>query len=298
MVSREFPFQGVPAVKKYLISQLVLLMLVLGGCSASQTVTPAGTMLLATTTSTQDSGLLDAILPVFEAETGITVEVVAVGTGQALALGESGDADVVLVHAPSKEIAFVEAGHGTQRYAVMYNDFIIVGPGADPAGAGAASSAADALKLIAASEAPFASRGDDSGTHTKELSLWDSAGVTPKGDWYSSLGQGMGETLNFANETIAYTLTDRGTFLALKENLPNLSIIFGGEKPSANPDASLLNYYSVIPVNPETHPGVNNDFAMQFVEWLVSADTQKLIGEFGLDKFGIPLFFPNAEDGD
>lgn len=251
---------------------------------------------LATTTSTDNSGLLAEILPAFEEEHNARVDVVAVGTGQAIALGEAGDADVILVHARSREDAFVEAGHGTQRYDVMYNDFIIVGPADDPAGIQGMETAAEALAAIAAAEAPFASRGDDSGTHTKELSLWESAGITPDpaSSWYNSLGQGMGDTLTFANEAGAYTMTDRGTFLAQQENLPNLDVMVGGASIDENADQALYNPYGVIPVNPDKGD-INNDLAQAFVEWLTSVETQQQIGEFGRNTFGQPLFYADSE---
>jgi tungstate transport system substrate-binding protein len=251
---------------------------------------------LATTTSTADSGLLDAILPAFEAANNARVDVVAVGTGQAIALGEAGDADVILVHARAREDDFVAQGHGTGRHDVMYNDFILVGPTADPAGVMGTPLAADALAQIAASGALFASRGDDSGTHTKEKSLWEAAGVAPEGEWYQSLGQGMGETLTYANEAGAYTLTDRGTFLSMSDSLPNLAVIVGGNSIADNADPALLNPYGVIPVNPDKSEAINNDLANAFVAWITSAETQQAIGEFGTDTFGQPLFYPDASN--
>jgi tungstate transport system substrate-binding protein len=252
---------------------------------------------LATTTSTADSGLLDAILPDFEAQNNARVDVVAVGTGQAIELGEAGDADVILVHARAREDAFVEEGHGTERRDVMYNDFILVGPADDPAGITGMTLAAEALAAIAATEAPFASRGDDSGTHTKEMSLWEAAGVTPdpEGGWYNSLGQGMGETLTFANESGAYTLTDRGTYLSMAENLPNLTVLVGGASIAENADPALLNPYGVIPVNPEKSEAINAELAGAFVEWITSAEVQEMIGQFGVEEFGQPLFYPDAQ---
>ncbi|HOU40359.1 MAG TPA: substrate-binding domain-containing protein [Promineifilum sp.] len=249
---------------------------------------------LATTTSTADSGLLDAILPDFEAAYNARVDVVAVGTGQAIEIGQAGDADVILVHARAREDAFVEEGSGLARYDVMYNDFIIVGPADDPAGVQGMTSAAEALAAIAAAEAPFASRGDDSGTHTKELSLWEAAGVTPEGDWYNSLGQGMGETLTFANESEAYTLTDRGTYLSMSSTLPNLAIMVGGDSIADNADSALLNPYGVIPVNPDLSANINAELAQQFVDWLISPEVQEQIGQYGVEQFGQPLFYPNA----
>jgi len=251
---------------------------------------PADAITLATTTSTYDSGLLDAILPVFEQDSGITVEVVAVGTGQALALGEQGDADVLLVHARAREDAFMEAGDGTRREDVMYNDFVIVGPEDDPAGITGMESAADALTAIAAAEATFVSRGDDSGTHTKELSIWESAGIEPSGDWYQAIGQGMGATLTFANEEQAYTLSDRATYLArtLEDDGFELKILVEG-------DPILFNPYGVMAVNPDKNDLINAEGANTFIDWIISVPTQELIAEFGVDKFGSPLFTPDSE---
>jgi tungstate transport system substrate-binding protein len=252
---------------------------------------------LATTTSTYDSGLLDAILPDFESRYNARVDVVAVGTGQAITLGENGDADVILVHARAREDAFVESGNGVERYDVMYNDFILVGPPDDPAGIKGMQSASQALAAIAAAQQPFASRGDDSGTNTKELALWKAASIEPDPDsgWYLSLGQGMGETLQFANERKAYTLTDRGTFLAQRDNLPGLTVLVGGDTIDENPDKALYNPYGVIPVNPETHQGIETDLANKFVDWLTSLDTQQMIAKYGVEKFGQPLFYPDSQ---
>lgn len=252
---------------------------------------------LATTTSTADSGLLDALLPNFELKYNAHVDVIAVGTGQAIALGTNGDVDVVLVHARSRENAFVESGDGINRLEVMYNDFVLVGPTADPAGVRGVATGQDALAKIAETQSPFASRGDDSGTHTKEKSLWLSAGLTPTLDsgWYFSLGQGMGETLLFANEQGAYTLTDRGTWLAQKANLPNLTIVVGGASIAENLDKGLLNPYGIILVNPDKHAGVNFDLAVQFANWLTSKPTQQMIGDYGRDQFGQSLFYPSSE---
>ncbi len=225
-------------MRRVLASLVALLfILVLAACGPQE----PEVLRLATTTSTADSGLLDAILPAFEEANNARVDVVAVGTGQAIALGEAGDADVILVHARAREDDFVAQGHGTARSDVMYNDFVIVGPTSDPAGVMGTALAADALSQIATSGATFASRGDDSGTHTKEKSLWEAAGVTPEGDNYLSLGQGMGETLTFANESGAYTLTDRGTFLSMSDSLPNLTVVVGGQSIDGNQDPALLN---------------------------------------------------------
>ena len=254
------------------------------------------TLRLATTTSTADSGLLDAILPDFEAKYNAKVDVVAVGTGQALELGRKGDADVELVHARSQEDKFVADGDAKERFDVMYNDFIIVGPKDDPAKIAGMTAAKDAFQALMEAQAAFASRGDKSGTNTKELSLWASVGITPTKDmsWYNSLGQGMGETLLFANEQKAYTLSDRGTYLATKDKLPDLVILVGGNSLTENKDKSLLNPYGVMAVNPDKHPGVNFDLATKFIEWITSVEVQQKISDFGKDKFGQSLFYPSS----
>ncbi len=251
---------------------------------------------LATTTSTYDSGLLEAILPDFERRYGVQVDVIAVGTGQALALGAAGDVDAVLVHAPEQEAAFAAAGHGAARREVMVNDFVLVGPPADPARVRNLPAAADALRAVAAARAPFASRGDESGTHAKERQLWAAAGLRPEpGEgWYDSVGQGMGAALVFANERGAYTLTDRATFLARRAVLPNLEILVGGAAIAENPDPALLNPYGVIAVSP-AKPRVNGPLAAQFVEWLTSAETRQRIAEFGREAYGQPLFHLRAD---
>jgi tungstate transport system substrate-binding protein len=225
------------------------------------------------------------------------VDVVAVGTGQALELGRRGDADVVLVHSYRDEVKFVADRHARERLDIMYNDFVIVGPAADPAKVATRRSAREAFSAIAAARAPFASRGDKSGTHTAELVLWASAKVTPAGAWYLSLGQGMGETLVLANEQRAYTMTDRGTWLSMREKIPDLQVLVGGRTITENPDSSLRNRYGVMAINPDTHPGVNYAAAQKFVEWLASKTTQRAIGDFGVRRFGQPLFYPDAEGG-
>jgi tungstate transport system substrate-binding protein len=282
----------------------VLAALILAGCGAAQPAAPAAatppaagqtqTLRLATTTSTADSGLLDAILADFEQKYNARVEVVAVGTGQALKLGQNGDADVVLVHARKQEDAFVADGFGVNRRDVMYNDFIVVGPSDDPVGIAGMGTAADAFKAIAAKEAIFDARGDNSGTSTKELSIWASVGVSPTAElsWYKSLGQGMGETLITANEQRAYALSDRGTFLSMHDKLPNLAILVGGATIDENKDKALLNPYGVIPVNPQKHPNINAALAEQFAAWLISPETQAKIGAYGKDRFGQALFYP------
>ena len=283
---------------------LVVVCMVLSGCATPAAVStqPAPTpseakvLRLATTTSTQDSGLLDAILPDFEAKCGCRVDVVAVGTGQALEIGAKGDADVVLVHSRKGEDQFVADGHAKERFDVMYNDFIIVGLQDDPAKINGMTVAKEAFQAIMDSQSLFASRGDKSGTNTKELSIWASLGVTPTQDmtWYNSLGQGMGETLTFANEQGAYTLTDRGTYLSMRDKLPNLTVLVGGANLAENKDKALLNPYGVLAVNPDTHPGVNFELATQFVKWLLSPETQKMIGAYGADQYGQPLFYPSS----
>ena len=258
---------------------------------------PRGTLILATTTSTADSGLLAAILPYFEARDNLDVKVIAVGTGQALAIGAKGDADVVLVHARSQEDKFVADGYGVDRRDVMYNDFVIVGPASDPAGIKDLPKAKDAFAKIAAAGAPFASRGDGSGTHSKEKSLWASAAITPTSgsNGYVALGQGMGETLNYANETGSYTLTDRGTWLARQGGLTNLVLLVGGTSVKTNPDPSLYNPYGVIAVNPARFPKVNYKEATLFIEWITSLSIQRRIYEFGRDLYGQSLFYPVAQ---
>ncbi len=276
------------------IVAFLIVALLASSCSGGNTER-SRVLRLATTTSTNDSGLLDAILPDFETANHARVDVVAVGTGQAIALGEAGDADVILVHARAREDAFVAGGHGTSRSDVMYNDFVIVGPTDDPVGINGTILASEALSRIAADGAVFASRGDDSGTHTKERSLWEAAGIVvgPALPWYKSLGQGMGSTLGYANETGAYTLTDRGTFLAQSANLPNLRILVGGASIDDNADPALLNPYGVIPVDPDKG-GIDHELAGEFVAWLTSIDTQQKIKAFGIDEFGQPLFYPDS----
>lgn len=248
-----------------------------GACSSEPAV-----LRLATTTSTEDSGLLGAILPDFEQKHDAIVEVVAVGTGQALELGEAGDADVVLVHAREQEDAFVAAGHGVDRRDVMYNDFVVVGPQADPAGIADTDDVAAAFQRIAETEAPFVSRGDESGTHTKELALWEAAGITPSGSWYQPVGQGMGETLTIAEEQQGYTLSDRATYIARRGEGLDLVVLSEGDERLHNP-------YGAIAVNPERHEGVNAELAQAFLDWLTSPGTQDAIEGYQLG--GEQLFF-------
>lgn len=274
---------------------LLVGLLLIGAWGRAEAVpAPAPRLRLATTTSLDDSGLLEAILPDFEREYGYRVEVIAVGTGQALALGRRGDADVLLVHARELEERFVATGYGTGRYEVMVNDFVLVGPRGDPAGTREATRAATAMLLVATRGAPFASRGDDSGTHLREQGLWTALGLSPAPDsgWYRSLGQGMGATLLAANELGAYALTDRGTYLAMRDRLPDLELVFGGATLEHNPDPALLNPYSVIPVDPRRHPHVEHEGARALATWLLAPGTQSAIGRFGRDRFGQPLFYP------
>ena len=243
-------------------------------------------VILSTTTSTQDSGLLDVLIPLFEKQTGYSVKTVSVGTGQALALAAKGDADVALVHAPSLEKQYVTDGKLLNRRLVMYNDFVIIGPKEDPAKIKSAKTALAALKLIEQSKSRFVSRGDNSGTHNLEKSLWKEAGITPKGDWYIETGQGMGATLGIANERNAYTITDRGTLLALGKRV-NLPILVEGDK-------ALLNIYSVMEVNPANGPRINAAGGKAFADFMVAPQTQNVIKNFGVDKFGQSLFVPVA----
>lgn len=274
-----------PAKKIVRFLFILALFLIFVGANASAQEDDTQRLILATTTSTYDSGLLDYILPDFEATYNAEVDVISVGTGQAIALGESGDADVLLVHAREREDAFVEAGHGLIRYDVMYNDFIIVGPGDDPAGIRGMTVATDALVQIAQSGASFISRGDDSGTHTKEKSLWEAAGITPEGDWYISAGQGMGEVLTMSEELQGYTISDRATYAARKSEGLDLEVLVEG-------DPILFNPYGVIPVNPALHPNVNAEMAQAFAHWIISLPTQDLIASYEVN--GSPLFTPNS----
>lgn len=266
----------------------ILVCVLLSACATAAPTEPVvKEIILATTTSTQDSGLLDVLIPAFESQTGYVVQTVAVGTGQALKMGEEGNADVLLVHAPASELTLMEKGFGEERLLVMHNGFILVGPVDDPAGIKATSSSVEALQQISQAAALFVSRGDDSGTHKKELELWTKAGVEPVGSaWYEETGQGMGATLKVAGEKQGYTLTDRATYLATQATL-GLEILYQG-------DADLLNIYHVITVNLTKWPKVNNAGAKAFAQFLVSAETQKLIGEFGVEKYGQSLFFPDA----
>jgi tungstate transport system substrate-binding protein len=247
----------------------------------------SGNVILATTTSTQDSGLLDVLVPMFEKESGYTVKTVAVGSGQAIEQASRGDADVVLVHSPDAEKKMVDAGDGVERTLIMHNDYIIIGPKADPAGIKTATNTGDALTAIATKQTKFISRGDNSGTNALELKLWKAINITPKGQsWYEESGQGMGATLTIADQKNAYTISDRGTYLARKSTL-SLEILFQRDPP-------LLNVYHVIVVNPTKHSNTNAAAARAFAAFMVRADIQEVIGEFGKEKTGEALFFPDA----
>ena len=295
----------------------IVVLLGLIGCTAAPTATPTATqpaptvaptrpaaapqptavprsgdareLILATTTSTQDSGLLDVLVPMFEQQTGYRVKTVSVGTGAALALGARGEADVVLVHAPASEVQWMQQGNGTERRLVMHNDFVLVGPDADPAHIRGEPSALDAMKKIADAQAPFVSRGDNSGTQQLELQLWQKAGLNPRGQpWYVESGTGMGQTLIIADQRQAYTISDRATWLAFKARI-QLPIL-------VERDPVLLNVYHVMPVNPDKFPNVklNVAGAQAFADFLVAPETQRVIGNFGKDKYGQPLFVPDA----
>lgn len=245
------------------------------------------TVVLATTTSTQDSGLLDVLIPMFEKKTGYFVKTIAVGSGQAMAMGQKGEADVLLVHSPAAEKKFVAEGFGIKRRLIMHNDYVIVGPPDDQAKTKGLKLAFEAFKKIASAKALFLSRADKSGTHSKEMDIWKAAGINPEGEkWYQQTGLGMGQTLSVTAEKKGYTLADRGTYLALKKNL-GLDILVEG-------DAILLNIYHVIEVNPAKWPKVNVPGGKAFAEFMVSNETQGIIKTFGVEKYGSPLFFPDA----
>jgi tungstate transport system substrate-binding protein len=249
-------------------------------------VAQSNIVILSTTTSTQDSGLLDVLVPLFEKQTGLTLKTISVGTGQALALAARGEADVTLAHAPGLENKYVDEGKMSHRRVVMYNDFVVIGPPDDPAKIKGLPKALDALKRIAESQSRFVSRGDKSGTHALELGLWKQAGVEPKGAWYIESGQGMGQTLGIANDRRAYTLTDRATFLAFQKRV-DLPILVEKDRP-------LLNIYSVMEVNPANGPRVNPKGGRAFADFMVAPETQAVIKSFGVDKYGQPLFVPVA----
>lgn len=289
------------SIRKLSVIGLLLLSIFMVACSSPKTtdapkqddntppVVAKSEIILSTTTSTENSGLLDYILPKFTENTGYDVKVIAVGTGQALKMGEDGDTDVLLVHAKSSEEEFVKAGHGIERFDVMYNDFILLGPNEDTLNLAeqANKDIVKAFSLINEGKQTFVSRGDDSGTHKMELDLWKEANVEPQGDWYVEAGQGMGAVLQMTNELNGYTLTDRATYLSMMDKL-DLKVVVEG-------DPKLFNQYGVIAVNPEKNDKINHDGALAFVEWMLSDNGQQLISEFGKDTFGQSLFIPNAK---
>jgi tungstate transport system substrate-binding protein len=284
---------------RYLGFLLALMLLILAACGNSDTNDSAEKvkktepkaapteMILATTTSTQDSGLLDVLIPMFEKENNVKVKTIAVGTGQALEMGTKGEADALLVHAPAAEKAVVDAGDAINYKRVMYNDFILVGPKENPAGV-SGDDINSAFKKLSERQATFVSRGDDSGTHKKELGIWAAASIKPAGEWYVSTGQGMGQTLQVAAEKKGYVLTDRATWLAQEKNLDSLQIVVEGGK-------DLMNIYHVMQVNPEKHDKINSKDAKKFVEFMVDAKTQDVIEEFGKKEYGQSLFIKYTE---
>lgn len=286
-------------MKKRILALVMVLAMALSmtvvftGCGNEEAVETKGTIILATTTSTKDSGLLDEILPEFTAETGWEVDVVSVGSGEAMQMGMDGEADVLLVHSPASEAEYVANGHADEdgRMDVMYNDFVVVGPEEDPAGVAenASDDAIAAFEAIMDAEATFVSRADDSGTHKKELSIWEKAELTPAGAWYVEAAAGMGDVINMTNEKLGYTLADRATWLNVGGDT-ELKIVC--EK---DPSGVLNNQYGVICVNPEKNENINNEGAKAFQNWIVSEATQKLIGEYGVEKYGEALFIPNAK---
>ena len=278
---------------KKIIIVLAALLVMMTGCQKEDEVIKNEEIILATTTSTKDSGLLDYLLPYFEEESGYKVSVVSVGSGEAMTMGENGEADVLLVHSPAAEEEFVKNGHADEdgRKDVMYNDFVLIGPSSDPANikTDADNDALKAFKTLADEEMTFISRSDESGTHKKELEIWKAAGIEPSGDWYVEAGSGMGAVLEMANEELAYTLSDRATWLNLDLD-EDLMIVSEND-----PSGVLYNQYGVICVNPDKNEAINHEGAKAFANWLLSSETQELIGEYGLEEYGKALFTPNAE---
>jgi tungstate transport system substrate-binding protein len=271
----------------FAMAMIALVLLFCMASSASAAGPVQKNLILATTTSTQDSGLLDVLIPAFEKKTGYFVKTIAVGSGQAMAMGQKGEADVLLVHSPDAEKKFMAEGNGVNRLIVMHNDFIVVGPPADPAAIKGVKSTVEAFKKIVEAGSLFMSRGDNSGTHAKEQGIWKAAGIKPEGQkWYQQTGLGMGQTLNVAAEKKSYTLADRGTWLSLQQKL-GLPILKEG-------DPILLNVYHVIQVNPAKWPKVNADGAKAFSDFMVSTETQGIVKTFGVEKYGGALFFPDA----
>lgn len=299
-------FKGISKKWLVLCSALFIMMFALAGCNTAEetpkkeepkTETEApkeeatapelsGNLILATTTSTQDSGLLDVLVPLYEEQTGVMVKTIAVGSGKALEMGKMGEADALLVHAPADEELLEQSGDVVNRELVMHNDFIIVGPKEDPAGI-KGMAAPEALKKIMESGNIFVSRGDDSGTHKKELSLWKKIEITPEGQYYQETGQGMGETLKLADQKGAYTMTDRATYLSMKDEMA-MEILLEG-------DDSLLNIYHVMQVAPEKSEKINADAAEAFVSFMIDEETQSVINDFGKQEYGQSLFFPDAK---
>lgn len=265
-------------------SKILLCLLAVVMLAAGVAVAQEGRLKLATTTSTDNSGLLEVLIPPFERQAGLTVDVIAVGTGAAIALGENGDVDIIMVHARSREDAFVDAGYGVNRRDLMHNDFVILGPKNDPAGIKGMKNAPAALKKIAETGETFISRGDDSGTHTKERELWTDSGSSPSGRWYKEVGQGMGTVITMTNDMLGYTLADRGTYLSMRDKI-SLTVLVEG-------DDRLFNPYGVIAVNPKMHPHVNYEGAMAFIEFLTGRRGQTIIGNFRAN--GELLFFPDV----
>ncbi len=272
--------------QSFLALMLVALLAACGPAAPTPTPAQASHLILATTTSTDDSGLLEYLLPDFEWQYHCKVDVIAVGSGQAIKTGQDGNCDVILVHSRPDEDKFVAEGYGINRLDVMYNDFVLVGPPADPAGIKGLKDAVAAFQRIATAQARFISRSDESGTHKKELAIWKQAGITPAGSWYIAAGQGMGAVLTMADEQLAYTLSDRATYLAQQKKLELVLLVEG--------DKILFNPYGVIAVNPEKHPGVNADLAAKFEAWLTCLPTQQKITEFGKAEFGQSLFVPDS----
>jgi tungstate transport system substrate-binding protein len=276
-------------MKKINLWAIIVWALVMAGTASSPALAAPEqkNIILATTTSTQDTGLLDTLIPIFEKKTGYFVKTIAVGSGQAMTMGSKGEADVLLVHSPDAEKKFIADGFGVNRRLVMHNDFIIVGPADDPAKIKGEKSAIEAMKKIAAAGALFMSRGDNSGTNALEKKLWKTAAINPEGQkFYQQTGLGMGQTLSVAAEKKAYTIADRGTWLSLQKNL-GLPILCEG-------DAALLNIYHVIEVNPAKFPKVNTAGGKAFADFMVSKEVQDIVAKFGVDKYGSPLFFPDA----
>jgi tungstate transport system substrate-binding protein len=275
------------SLKAFKLTIFVMALIVAASVISAQAAPKQKNIILATTTSTQDTGLLDVLIPIFEKQTGYFVKTIAVGSGQAMAMGQKGEADVLLVHSPDAEKKFIAEGLGVNRRLVMHNDFIIVGAAADQAKIKNIKSASEAFKLIASAEVLFISRGDNSGTHSQEKKLWKAAGINPEGQkWYQQTGLGMGQTLNVAAEKKGYTLADRGTYLAMKKSL-GMDILVEG-------DAALLNIYHVMEVNVAKWPKVNAAGAKAFADFMLAKRTQNIIKSFGVDKYGSPLFFPDA----